>query len=151
MLAGEASGRRQIEPGHHPQTARLLDSDPGTEILRQGAQASQPVALLCHLQIEYCRNFVFKRNFPISINCSSAAANSACVGGSPPTRLPDSGTRLNRRMQGKLATVIDRIEHGHHVFRAYFKHAFLKQYEMPRTFLRNAFAPTTSPTSVCGY
>src|SRR5512140_2600733 len=44
-----ASGRRQIEPGHHPQTARLLDSDPGTEILRQGAQAAQPVALLCHL------------------------------------------------------------------------------------------------------
>jgi hypothetical protein len=27
-------------------------------------------------------------------------------------------------MQGKLATIIDRIEHGHHVFRAYFKHAF---------------------------
>ena len=37
------------------------------------------------------------------------------------------GTRLNRTMRGKLATVIDRIEHGHHVFRAYFKHAFLKQ------------------------
>ena len=34
------------------------------------------------------------------------------------------GTRLNRRMRGKLATVIDRIEHGHHVFRAYFKNAF---------------------------
>src|SRR4029077_19727971 len=44
-----ASRSRQIEPGHHPQTARLLDSDPGTEILRQGAQAAQPVALLCHL------------------------------------------------------------------------------------------------------
>src|SRR5437660_7099500 len=33
------------------------------------------------------------------------------------------GTRLNRTMGGKLATVIDRIEHGHHVLRAYFKHA----------------------------
>jgi hypothetical protein len=30
------------------------------------------------------------------------------------------GTRLSRTMRGKLATVIDRIEHGHHVFRAYF-------------------------------
>ena len=40
-------------------------------------------------------------------------------------------------MCGKLATVIDRIEHGHHVFRAYFKHAFLKQYEKFATFLRN--------------
>jgi hypothetical protein len=40
-------------------------------------------------------------------------------------------------MRGKLATVIDRIEHGHHVFRAYFKNAFLKQYEKFTTFLRN--------------
>jgi hypothetical protein len=40
-------------------------------------------------------------------------------------------------MRGKLATVIDRIEHGHHVFRAYFKNAFLKQYEKFVTFLRN--------------
>ena len=47
------------------------------------------------------------------------------------------GTRLNRRMRGKLATVIDQIEHGHHVFRAYFKSAFLKQYEKFSTFLRN--------------
>ena len=40
-------------------------------------------------------------------------------------------------MHGKLATVIDQIEHGHHVFRAYFKNGFLKQYEKFRTFLRN--------------
>ena len=40
-------------------------------------------------------------------------------------------------MKGKLATVIDQIEHGHHVFRAYFKNAFLKQYEKFSTFLRN--------------
>ena len=31
---------------------------------------------------------------------------------------------------------IDQIEHGHHVFRAYFKNAFLKQYEKFSTFLR---------------
>ena len=73
--------------------------------------------------------------FPFT-NCSSAAANSAC-------RLTADkiasifGTRLNRRMRAKLATVIDQIEHGHHVFRAYFKHAFLKQYEKFSTFLRN--------------
>jgi hypothetical protein len=36
-----------------------------------------------------------------------------------------------------LPTVIDQIEHGHHVFRAYFKSAFLKQYEKFSTFLRN--------------
>jgi hypothetical protein len=47
------------------------------------------------------------------------------------------GTRLHRRHRGKLATVIDRIAHGHHVYRAYFKNAFLKQYEKFVTFLRN--------------
>ena len=47
------------------------------------------------------------------------------------------GSRLHRRHRGKLATVIDQIKHGHHVFRAYFKSAFLKQYEKFSTFLRN--------------
>jgi hypothetical protein len=40
-------------------------------------------------------------------------------------------------LRGKLATVIDQIEHGHHVFRAYWKNAFLKQYEKFSCFLRN--------------
>ena len=44
-------------------------------------------------------------------------------------------------MRGKLATVIDRVEHGHHVFRAYFKNAFLKQYEKFAT-----FPPVLDPT-----
>ncbi|MHB1858227.1 MAG: hypothetical protein ACYCPM_12430, partial [Acidobacteriaceae bacterium] len=47
------------------------------------------------------------------------------------------GVRLNKRLRGKLATVIDQIEHGHHVFRAYWKHAFLKQYEKFSRYLRN--------------
>src|SRR6201994_4759094 len=87
-------------------------------------------------QIEYCRNFIFKRNFPIH-----KLFERSCEFGL--WRLTADkiaeifGTRLNRTMHGKLATVIDRIEHGHHVFRAYFKHAFLKQYEKFATFLRN--------------
>src|ERR1700752_3831978 len=87
-------------------------------------------------QIEYCRNFIFKRNFPIH-----KLFERSCELGL--WRLTADkiaeifGTRLNRPMRGKLATVIDRIEHGHHVFRAYFKHAFLKQYEKFATFLRN--------------
>ena len=40
-------------------------------------------------------------------------------------------------MHGKLATVIGRVGHGHHVFRANLKHALLKQYERFATFLRN--------------
>jgi hypothetical protein len=87
-------------------------------------------------QIEYCRNFVFKRHFPIH-----KLFERSCELGL--WRLTADkiaeifGARLNRRMRGKLATVIDRIEHGHHVFRAYFRNAFLKQYEKFATFLRN--------------
>jgi hypothetical protein len=87
-------------------------------------------------QIEYCRNWIFKRHFPIH-----KLFERSCELGL--WRLTSDkiaevfGTRLSRRMHGKLATVIDRIEHGHHVFRVYFKHAFLKQYEKFSIHLRN--------------
>ena len=91
-------------------------------------------------QIEYCRNFIFKRHFPIhkiferscEIGLWRLTAN----------RISEIfGTRLNKRLRGKLATVIDQIEHGHHVFRAYWKNAFLKQYEKFSRFLRNELCP----------
>ena len=87
-------------------------------------------------QLEYCRNFVFKRHFPIhkiferscEIGLWRLTAN----------RISEIfGVRLNKRLRGKLATVLDQIEHGHHVFRAYWKNAFLKQYEKFSRFLRN--------------
>src|ERR1700745_3529678 len=87
-------------------------------------------------QIEYCRNFIFKRNFPIH-----KLFERSCELGlwrlTADKIVEIFCMRLNRNMRGKLATVIDRIEHGHHVFRAHFKHAFLKQYEKFATFLRN--------------
>lgn len=87
-------------------------------------------------QIEYCRNFIFKRHFPIhkiferscEIGLWRLTAN----------RISEIfGVRLHQRLRGKLASVIDQIEHGHHVFRAYWKNAFLKQYEKFSRFLRN--------------
>ena len=87
-------------------------------------------------QIEYCRNFIFQRHFPIhkiferscEIGLWRLTAN----------RISEIfGVRLNKKLGGKLATVIDQIEHGHHVFRAYWKHAFLKQYEKFSRYLRN--------------
>ena len=45
--------------------------------------------------------------------------------------------RLNKQHKGKLHSVMEQFEHGHHVFRAYWKNAFLKQYEKASTFLRN--------------
>ena len=47
------------------------------------------------------------------------------------------GVRLTKKLKGKLNTTLEQIEHGHHIFRAYFKHAFIKQYEKFSTFLRN--------------
>jgi hypothetical protein len=87
-------------------------------------------------QIEYCRNFIFKRNFPIH----KLFERSCELGLWRLTANKISsifGQRLHKRMSGKLANVIEQIEHGHHVYRAYFKHAFLKQYEKFLTFLRN--------------
>jgi len=87
-------------------------------------------------QIEYCRNFIFKRHFPIhkiferscEIGLWRLTAN----------RISELfGVRLHKKLNGKLATVLDQIEHGHHVFRAYWKHAFLKQYEKFSRYLRN--------------
>jgi hypothetical protein len=87
-------------------------------------------------QIEYCRNFIFKRHFPIhkifergcELGLWRLTAN----------RISELfGVRLPKQLRGKLGTVIDQIEHGHHVLRAYWKNAFLKQYEKLCTFLRN--------------
>ena len=47
------------------------------------------------------------------------------------------GVRLQRNHRGKLSTVIDQIEYGHHVFRAYFRNAVLRQYEKFSMYLRN--------------
>ena len=73
-------------------------------------------------QIEYCRNFIFKRHFPIhkiferscEIGLWRMTAN----------RISEIfGVRLTKKLRGKLATVIEQIEHGHHVFRVNFKNA----------------------------
>ena len=89
-------------------------------------------------QIEYCRNFIFKRHFPIhKLFERSCELGLWRLGADKIATIFGTRINRNRRMRGKLATVIDQIEHGHHVFRAYFKNAFLKQYEKFSTFLRN--------------
>jgi hypothetical protein len=71
-------------------------------------------------QIEYCRNFIFKRHFPIH-----KLLERSCELGL--WRLTADkiaelfGTRVHRRMQGKLATLIDRVDHGHHVLPRLFQ------------------------------
>ena len=87
-------------------------------------------------QIEYCRNFIFKRNFPIhkifERSCDLAlwrmTAHKICE---------MFGVRWTKQFQGKLNPVMDQFEHGHPVFRAYWKNSFLKQYEKLSPYLRN--------------
>ena len=45
--------------------------------------------------------------------------------------------RITRKLKGKLKTVVEQIEHGHHIIRAYYRNAFIKQYEKFSTYLRN--------------
>jgi len=87
-------------------------------------------------QIEYCRNFIFKRNFPIhkifergcELGLWRMTANKIAE---------VFGQRVTKKMKGKLSTAVEQIEHGHHIFRAYYRNAFLKQYEKFSTYLRN--------------
>src|SRR5260370_41329761 len=86
--------------------------------------------------IEDCRNSIFKRNFPIH-----KLFDRSCEFGLWPLTAAQTaekfGTGLNRTIHGKLATVLDPLQHGHHLFRPYFKHPFLNQPEKFATFLRN--------------
>jgi hypothetical protein len=87
-------------------------------------------------QIEYCRNFIFKRHFPIH----KIFERSCEIGLWRMTahRISEIfGVRLTKKLRGKLACVIEQIEHGHHVFRVNFKNALLRQYEKFSRFLRN--------------
>jgi DNA-binding PadR family transcriptional regulator len=86
-------------------------------------------------QVEYCLNFVFKRNYPIrKLFERSCELSLWRMTGEKIWRAFGKGHR--DRIKGKLQTIMDGIEHGQHVFRAYWKHAWVKQYEKFRTFLR---------------
>ena len=87
-------------------------------------------------QIEYCRNFIFKRHFPIH-----KIFERSCELGlwrlSVDKISEVFGKRITNRLNGKLNTTLEQLEHGHHILRAYWKHAFIKQYEKFAIFLRN--------------
>ncbi len=87
-------------------------------------------------QIEYCRNFIFRRHFPLH-----RIFERSCEIGlwrlSAQKISEIFGNRVTKKLKGKLHTTLEQIDHGHHIFRAYFKRAFVKQYEKFSTFLRN--------------
>ena len=86
-------------------------------------------------QVEYCRNLIFRRNFPIH----KLFERSCDIG--LMRLLPDKitqvfGFRISHRLRGKLQSVLEKIDHGHHVFRACGRNAVLRMYEKFSTFLR---------------
>ena len=86
-------------------------------------------------QVGYCRNLIFRRNFPIH----KLFERSCDIG--LMRLLPDKmteifGFRISQRLRGKLQSVLEKMDHGHHVFRACCRNAVLRMYEKFSTFLR---------------
>jgi len=46
------------------------------------------------------------------------------------------GVRLTKRLRGKLYSVLEKLDHGHHVLRIYCKNLVGRMYEKFSTFLR---------------
>ncbi len=86
-------------------------------------------------QIEYCRNFIFKRNFPIhKIFERSCEIGLLRLAADKVAHI--FGVRVTKRLRGKLYSVLEKLEHGHHVLRIYCKSLVGRMYEKFSTFLR---------------
>ena len=86
-------------------------------------------------QIEYCRNFIFKRNFPIhKIFERSCEMGLFQLTANQVAHL--FGVRVTKRMRGKLHSMLENLDHGHHVMRIYCRNLVDRMYEKFSTFLR---------------
>ena len=86
-------------------------------------------------QVEYCRNFIFRRHFPIH-QLFERSCDLGLFRLTANTIAQLFGFRLHKRLRGKLSSVLEQVEHGHHVLRCYAKNAVLRMYEKFSTFLR---------------
>jgi hypothetical protein len=86
-------------------------------------------------QVEYCRNLIFRRNLPIH-QLFERSCDIGLLRLAPDKITQIFGFRLTKRLRGKLQTLLEHVEHGHHVFRACAKSAVLRMYEKSSTFLR---------------
>ncbi|MFZ0590612.1 MAG: hypothetical protein WAM39_09030 [Bryobacteraceae bacterium] len=86
-------------------------------------------------QVEYCRNLIFRRNFPIH-KLFERSCDIGLLQMTPDKITQIFGFRINKRVRGKLQSVLEKLEHGHHVFRACGRSAVLRMYEKFVIFLR---------------
>jgi hypothetical protein len=86
-------------------------------------------------QVEYCRNFVFRRPFPLH-QIFERACELGVFRLTADVITQIFGVRKHRRLRGKLHTMLEKVDHGHHVLRVYCKHLVARMYEKLNTFLR---------------
>ncbi len=86
-------------------------------------------------QVQYCRNFIFRRNFPIHMiferSCELGVFR---LTAEKITQI--FGVRKHKRIRGKLHSMLEKLDHGHHVLRVYCKGLVARTYEKFATFLR---------------
>jgi hypothetical protein len=86
-------------------------------------------------QVEYCRNFIFRR--PLSIH---QLFERSCELGvfrlTADVTVQIFGVRKHKRFRGKLHSMLEKLDHGHHVLRVYCKSLVGRIYEKFGTFLR---------------
>ena len=86
-------------------------------------------------QVEYALNFVFRRHFPIhKIFERSAELGVFCLTADKIAQI--FGVRKHKRLRGKLHSMLEKLDHGHHVLRVYCKSLVARLYEKFSTFLR---------------
>ncbi len=86
-------------------------------------------------QVEYCRNFLFRRNFPIhKIFERSCELGLFRLTADKITQI--FGVRKHKRISGKLHSMLEKLDHGHHVLRIYCKSLMARMYEKFATLLR---------------
>jgi hypothetical protein len=86
-------------------------------------------------QVEYCRNFIFRQNHPIR-QLFERSCELGLWGLEADKIVNIFGGQKRHRLNGKVQTTLERMD-GRHVFRAYWKHAWLKQYVKYWTYLRH--------------
>jgi hypothetical protein len=86
-------------------------------------------------QVEYCRNFIFRRHFPIhKIFERSCELGLFRLTADKIAQI--FGIRKHQRIRGKLHSMLEKLDHGHHVLRVYCKSLVARMYEKFATFLR---------------
>jgi hypothetical protein len=135
----------------NPQALQAAADRLTTEIIRQrldywtlvlGPKFSKKDRAAIHLrrdyslnQVEYCRNFIFRRNFPIhKIFERSCELGLFHLTADKIAQI--FGVRKHKRIRGKLHSMLEKLDHGHHVLRVYCKSLVARMYEKFATFLR---------------